>query len=437
MSKTIEQVDNTKPSVLLVLSSKTDARTVVEELSVLDIEPVVARNAPDAVWQLRDQRFDMIIVETGLEGTDGLKFLSQTRKHLPDMQRIIFETREITQSWHSIINDIAPAALFKEVIDAKHISRLLETDDPHKGMTRVQEEGFIAEVAADLNRMLRDPDLKLPILPEIAKKVNALLDDESNSFDEIAEWVRNEPAMSARILQVANSPIYCAREPIRNISQAVSRMGLRKLRQLLQAVIVENLFHTNIPARREMMKDLWLHSLATGYCNEAIAQFLSIPDSDDYFLMGLLHDIGKLLILRLLDIGVQKRTWKADNITLDITEKLILLRHNDLGARLVSHWSYPFTFQEVIRRHNDSRYADFHSEPVIVTHFSDTESNKLDFKFCPHDAEPLTPQQIAESLNLDSKTLRDMECNLTETMEKLNNSCFAEGPTATTSAESA
>ncbi len=424
-----------KPSVLLVLSSRTDLRTVVEELSVLDIEPVVARNAPDAVWQLRDRRFDMIVAETDLDGVDGLRFLTQTRSHLPDMQRVIFETKDITMSWHQIINEVAPTALFKDVVDAKHISKLLKTDDPNQGMTSVQEEGFIAEVSADLNRMLRDPDLKLPILPEIAQKVNSMLDNDSSSFEEIAEWVRNEPAMSARILQVANSPIYCAREPIKNITQAVSRMGLRKVRQLLQAVIVENLFHTNIPARRQMMKDLWLHSLSTGYCNETIAQFICIPDSDDYFLMGLLHDIGKLLILRLLDIGIQKRMWRAELITADITDKLIRLRHNELGARLVSHWSYPFSFQEVIRRHNDSRYANFHSEPVIVTHFSNTETNKLGFSFCQHDSEPLSEQQIAEALNLDAKTLRDMECKLMETMESIKKSCFAEGPTSTSSGE--
>jgi len=220
--------------------------------------------------------------------------------------------------------------------------------------------------------------------------------------------------------------MYATREPIRTLDQAVARLGLRETRHLLQAVVAENLFTTTFESMERMMRDLWLHSISTAYCNETIAQSLDIAHSEDYFMMGLLHDIGKLVILHLVEIGRKNGEWSDREITRNVVRKLVLKRHNDLGARLLTGWNYPPPFLEVVRRHNDERYVNFHSEPIIVTHFSNLVARRIGYSFVPWEAPPLSDEDIASALNMSAADRDNLEETLVETVERIRGSCFTE-----------
>jgi HD-like signal output (HDOD) protein len=299
----------------------------------------------------------------------------------------------------------------------KHANTKLELD--------LMSDDRVGEVARVLDLMLAEPDVRLPVLPQVANEVRKLLAKEDVSFEKIADVVGLDPSMSARILEVANSPLYGGKERIRNLPHAVSRIGMRETRNILQAVSVENLFAGGQDKRLGMMMmKLWMHSLACAYSNEILAKDLSIEESGDFFMMGLLHDIGKLVIIHLLQQGYERKIWTKNTITDELLEELLQRRHNILGARILIQWEYDRAFQEVVFHHNDAdskvcRYG----EAVVVTYYSNLLTRKMGFSLREYPpADPLNGHDLAQALNMSPDVRDRVEASLSETVQKIRES---------------
>lgn len=283
-----------------------------------------------------------------------------------------------------------------------------------------------AEVARILDLMIEQPGVQLPALPQVATEVRKLLAKDDVSFEQIAEVVSVDPSMSARILEVANSPMYAGIEKTRNLQQAVSRIGMRETRNILQAVSAENLFTATKDKRiNTLMTKLWMHSLACAYSNEILAQDLFIEESSDFFMMGLLHDIGKLVILHLIQEGYDKKIWTKKNITDDLIDELFEKRHNVMGARLLMKWDYDKSFLDVVFFHNDDdQKVRFYDEPIVVTFFSNLLTRKMGFSLLPYpeNEDPLSGHEIAQALNMSPDVRERIETRLHETVQKIKQS---------------
>jgi HD-like signal output (HDOD) protein len=435
-----------QPPVLILCRSTTNTAQIKLALKLFNIESVVAVSFSDAILRLKTNAFEMIIVESVLDSNaNGLSFLAETHKRLPAMLRVVLETAPIQISSHALINDVAPCAIFTEKIDGKRIAELLgpriigpavveqEVPDSPRPMLLTESEklDFITDISIELNSLVESPNIVLPVLPELAQKVRLLMADDSCSFETVADLVELEAGMSARILQVANSPIYAGLERIRNLQQAVGRLGLRETLNIVQAVIAQNLFSSQAREFQHLLKDLWIHSICTAYSNENIAQKLNIENSKDFFMMGLLHDVGKLLILHLLEIGRKQGLWGKRPLTEDIIRKILIMRHHDLGAHLLRLWTYPYSFQEVIRLHDDDANIHVRSEAVIVTYFSNLLTRKLGFSLVPYHpdlihGDLLENQRLADALNMSPEMRLELEASLREITARISKSCFAQ-----------
>lgn len=430
-----------KPTLLVLCSRNTDADALVEPLTGMHIEIVFAKGMSDAIVRLRDRPFDMILAESQIDGKSGVSFLAEARKRLPNMLRVLYETEPIAISPYALINDVAPHAIFNEVIDEKRIAELMaprqaaataemsgsadDDEDPkRKVMSEAEKFEAIMKMSVEFNAMMEDPEIKLPVMPELAMKVQKLMSDSNCTFETVADLVTLEQGMSARILQVSNSPIYAGLERISNLQQAVARLGMRETRNILQVVIAQNVFQTAVKRLAKMMRDLWIHSLSTAYANEVIAQRLEIRDSRDYFMIGLIHDIGKLLIIHLIEIGRQRGHWGEEVITDEIVLKLMAMRHHDLGARLLEKWYYPTSFQEVVRLHNDDDNIQRRSEPVVATYFANLLTRKAGYSLVPHEPGLLDNRELANALNMTDQMRDDIEKSIADVTERIRQSCL-------------
>ena len=415
-------------AVFVLCSGETDVSSLVSALTAERVEVVVARKLSEAIGKLRELPYDVAIVEPALDhGASGLKFLAEARRLLPAMLRVVLETRPLEAPLRDVINDVAPSAIISGADEAAKVLELLAIKrQSGRIVTRVEEESMAAELSDLLDTLMQEPEIGLPVLPEIARQVERLLRDERTTFPKIAEWVEREQSMAARILQVANSPIYATRERIHSLEQAVARLGLRETRHLLEAVIAENVFRTDNDDLVHMMRELWLHSVCTAYCNERIARTLGIPGSEDYFIMGLFHDVGKLLILHLIESARKRSMIGEPKLSESVLKKLIVKRHNDLGERLVRDWSYPSVFQTVIRRHNDARRLEPRAGPLSVTCVSNSVTHQLGYGFAPGKGHLASEGEIAEVLGVSLGALHELQDSLVETLERIKHSCFAE-----------
>ena len=282
-----------------------------------------------------------------------------------------------------------------------------------------------AEVSRILAEMLEEPDVRLPVLPQAARAVRKELARPDASFERIAEIVSQDPSMSARILEVANSPLYAGVEKIRNLQQAAARIGMRETRNILLAVAIQNLFTAQEPRLAALMSRLWLHSLVCAYANEIMATELRIKESSDFFMMGLLHDIGKLVILHLIQVGYDRRIWTKKTISDALIADLFLREHNSIGRRLMEKWEYDKSFQDMVFLHNDdvSKIRSY-GEPVVVTYYSNLLTRKMGLSLLPYTEgpDPLGAHDFAQALNMTPETRDKIEISLRDTLSKVQES---------------
>ncbi|HPS02848.1 MAG TPA: HDOD domain-containing protein, partial [Candidatus Sumerlaeota bacterium] len=397
---------------------------------------------------LKERRFQAVVVESALGGKTAETFLANCLEHFPAMRRILLDTTALRQNQPTLIEELELSACFSEILDASSVRDLLlagtepqtepSPNDPSPGTLELQFQKtpifnareritFLTHTSVTLTSMIEQPDLRLPTLPEIGQRLLPVLNSDQAGFDAIAALVEKEQSMSARLLQIANSPIYAGYERINNLTQAVARLGLRETRNILMTVIAEDLFKTPYRFFRGIMRTLWLHSVSTAYACEVIAQRIAIPETKDFFTLGLLHDIGKLLILHLLEIGRKDGRWNESDLDEFNVSQIMLMRHHDLGARLLEKWIYPPRLHEVVRLHNDTDGLSHHNEGVVVTYFANLLTRKFGYSLIPFEEKDFSLYAIASALNFTPATCEEIEREVCDLIARIKRSCLGQG----------
>lgn len=210
----------------------------------------------------------------------------------------------------------------------------------------------------------------LSSLPEIYIRVSALLDDPEASNKNIGDLIQTDPALSGRLLKLANSPVYMSLQEITSISQAVAMMGRKSVRQLLLASVSNSVFarlHNDVLS----FKEYWYHSLRTGVIAQQIYR-LGDPDHepDTLFSAGLLHDIGKLVIAQQLP-DKARRIFMAEQDDpanrLQTEYDLLGFSHAEVGAALLQNWQLPTVLEQTVRWHHaPAKATDYEVEVWIL-----------------------------------------------------------------------
>lgn len=202
---------------------------------------------------------------------------------------------------------------------------------------------LISELLADLkaNR------INLPTLPQVAIKINDAIDSPDATAKSVAKVIGTDLALSARLIQVANSPMVRGTQPAENIQAAVTRMGLRMVRDLVTSFMVRQLFHTKYPELRQRMAVLWNHSAHVAAISYVLASRFSKLRPEEAMLAGLVHDIGKLPILA-----------KAENMPGLISHPIALDKicerlHTTIGKVITQSWHFSPDLVAAVAEHED------------------------------------------------------------------------------------
>lgn len=192
------------------------------------------------------------------------------------------------------------------------------------------DEVIIDEIKQEFNQQQVD----LPSMPEVAVKINQAVQDESLDFQSIADVVQNDPMVSARAVQVANSAMYAGSQPVQTIKKAIQRIGLRAMRAIVMSVVLRNLYSPVSPLIKKRMKRYYQHSVRVGVISHVLARRLKGFDPEQAFLAGLIHDIGTMAIL----IRADQHEELKDNS--DLLEKIIADLSDKVGSMLLQQWGF-------------------------------------------------------------------------------------------------
>jgi len=189
-------------------------------------------------------------------------------------------------------------------------------------------------------RHLIQGELKIPNFPDIALKVRKAIQQDYEIAD-IVKIVNLDPVISAKLIQVVNSPIYRPLSPISNCLDAINRLGLTTTRNLVTAFSMKSLTKSETPSIKRLIQHTWLQSIKVSSISHTLAQLTQTVDPDEALLAGLLHNIGILPILTFAD-SLPESTYQAADIELCINEI-----HGQIGSIILEKWEFPNNLKQI------------------------------------------------------------------------------------------
>jgi putative nucleotidyltransferase with HDIG domain len=203
-----------------------------------------------------------------------------------------------------------------------------------------------------MNLDLRIEEKDLPMLSVVATQAMDLLRKPTVTNNELNELIRQDPALTSRILRIANSPFYSGRFQSRKISEAIVRMGLRQLRNILVVAATGELFDSEDPH----IRSIYDHALAVAMVSDHLAKALSLPDAEEVFIAGLLHDIGKFIIYRQHPLPYGElidESARTNTRLLELEDaRFQYFSHVSVGGIAVRKWKLSEPIAEATRYHH-------------------------------------------------------------------------------------
>jgi len=191
-----------------------------------------------------------------------------------------------------------------------------------------------ADLAQEIHAEIENNEIQLPTLPEVALKVREAVENEDANAESIARMISNDAALSARLLQVANSPVYRGRIEIDSIQQAVTRLGLKMVRSLVVSLAMKQIFQATSEALDKQFRSIWDDSLHVAAISRVLAHNVPALEDEQAMLGGLIHNIGALPILTKID---DRLGFSASE---DLIARLVAEHAPAIGAKILDHWHF-------------------------------------------------------------------------------------------------
>ena len=207
-------------------------------------------------------------------------------------------------------------------------------------------------------------NFEIPSIPLVLIKIIQTLDEDTSSARELEKLILHDPALSARILRLANSAFYSFRTQVKTISHAIALLGINLVTSLAIGINIFDSFTKGAKSEGALISKLWTHSCGVGVLVKEICARRNVrgKESEFAFLCGLLHDIGKAVLFQTYPgkygavFAIAKS--ETDPPIESYEEANYGASHAVIGEMLAKQWGFPPEMIAVIRRHHDPSAAD-------------------------------------------------------------------------------
>jgi putative nucleotidyltransferase with HDIG domain len=194
-----------------------------------------------------------------------------------------------------------------------------------------------------------------PGMPATAAKLLPLLDNPDSTPSEVENIVKYDPGLTANILKLTNSAYFGIPTKVSSIKQAVILLGWKRLMQVVTTICMSPLMKKAVPGYDLRSGELWRHSIAVSVAAELLVKALKIPDADEVFTAGLLHDVGKLILGGFVKQDLEQiQAMVTKGISFDVAESMVLgTNHAEIGGQILHKWSFPAELVNAVQWHHD------------------------------------------------------------------------------------
>ncbi|HEB53867.1 MAG TPA: HDOD domain-containing protein [bacterium] len=232
-------------------------------------------------------------------------------------------------------------------------------------MSRTMETGT-SELSRVFARQLQSGAVELPQMPGTAAQILDLSQQEDTDAAKLSSVIHNDQTIASNVLRVANSAAYAGQVPCASLQQAVSRLGMQLVTEIAMAVAVRGRLFTNATCA-ELLKALWQHSVLAAFYTKEIAR-MRRRNVEIAFMCGLLHDIGKAMLLNNVD-----RVLAGQDMSIPVDELYAAVhdQHIPAGILLAEAWKLPEQVTEAIVCHHDTEQAKSFADMAMMVALAD------------------------------------------------------------------
>ncbi len=225
-----------------------------------------------------------------------------------------------------------------------------------RGLAVRERPAPVAHTAADealyeaLRAVFESGEVNLPVIPGVAQRGLVLLQDENVEYQKLAQLVGEDQAIASEILRVVNSAAYARLFQVNQLETAFTRLGRETVRSILLAMTLKGMAIRVGGHVRSLGEELWQRSLVSAVVVSELGRRHGVR-AGEAFLVGLLHDLGELAILRVLHERVKRG---AGGVPRGVYDRLSYEWHERLGQRLAEAWRLPDPLPAVIGDHHQT-----------------------------------------------------------------------------------
>ena len=216
-------------------------------------------------------------------------------------------------------------------------------------------------------------------LPQTFHRLQEVVQNPDSSMSDIGEVLMADQALSARILQLANSSFYGFPSRIETISHAVTMIGAEQMVALVQGTCVASIF-SRVPRELVNMELFWRHSIACGVTARLVAARRREPNTERFFLLGLLHDIGRLVIFQHLPeqaAATLELAGQEQRLLFQCENTILGFDHATVGYDLLRTWKLPARLCEPIKMHHSYSASSLYPIETAILHTADVLVNAM------------------------------------------------------------
>ncbi len=205
----------------------------------------------------------------------------------------------------------------------------------------------------------------IPPIPENIQRVKILIDDPRSSIQDISIWIRFDPGLTADLLRIANSARYMTRTRLESVDRAITVIGLRELSMVILRVAAKKVLEEHFTSFQE----IWDHSVKCAFYAQHLTKLKKFPHLTEIaYTAGLLHDIGKLVLISSIPGIIDRINSLSENKDLSPSEieRIALgMTHAEIGARVMERWNFPDILINTIGYHHAPILALMEDRPLV------------------------------------------------------------------------
>lgn len=264
---------------------------------------------------------------------------------------------------------------------------------------------------------LKGGEINLPSIPEVNVKFKELIDAGAD-YRQIGDLLKQDVAISSKLISVSNSVMYRGVSENKNLEQCIARLGIETTQQYVNVISNRGLYTVRQKKYLPLIERLWQHSLACAYAAQTTLDTIGMKSENDPFTLGLFHDLGKLVLLQII-AELEMKGSAPEGIDDEELFSTIEAHHCRFGSVLLKRWNFSEAYPMIALNHHDLWEVETISDDLLIVHFANLLVNEAGYRFMPDRTLSVMDAESTRLLGISEETVDEIKATVFSLMDEM------------------